>query len=80
MKYRSRYIMPPGEDVNVDLFNCAPKPSHRSSSEDNDSTNAGETFIYDIDGNLIPKSSITPPSKENDLNIPEEEVEFIIDE
>ena len=39
-----------------------------------------ETYIDDIDGNLIPKSSITPPSKENDLNIPEEEVEFIIDE
>jgi hypothetical protein len=81
LKYRGRYEMPPGEDVNVDLFNCAPKASQRSSSEDNDSANAGETYIYDIDGNPIPKSSITAPSKEGDLYTPDQEdLEFIIDE
>ena len=81
LKYRGRYEMPPGEDVNVDLFNCAPKASQHSSSEDNDSANAGETYIYDIDGNPIPKSSITAPSKEGDLYTPDQEdLEFIIDE
>ena len=78
--YRCRFVMPPGEDVNIDLFTCTPKATHRRQSNANDSTLVeDEGTAYDIDGNPLPSN---PPQDqdEGDLYLPEKPVEFIIEE
>ena len=78
--YRCRFVMPPGEDVNIDLFTCTPKATHRRQVNANDSTLVeDEGTAYDIDGNPLPSN---PPQDqdEGDLYLPEKPVEFIIEE
>ena len=79
-KYRCRFVMPPGEDVNIDLFNCTPKVRKSTGSVANDSTLLeDEATIYDIDGNPLPSN---PPSNPDngDLYLPDQPIEFIIEE
>ncbi len=79
-KYHGQFVMPPGEEVNLDLFNCTPKQNGRRRPEDNDSTTRRNIVIYDDDGNPIPP--VNPPTlpEEEDGYVPDPSLEIVFDD
>lgn len=79
-KYRARFVMPPGEDVNVDLFTCVQKNTGKPRKSEADSTGTpNEIIIYDVDGNPIPP--ITPPEiDDGEERVTAPPLEIIFDE
>ena len=79
-KYRRRYVMPAGEDINMDLFTCTPHPSPKAKPIEPDTTIIdSDPTEYDDEGNPIPKNN-TPPSIDNGEIYQPEKLEFIIEE
>ena len=80
-KYRGRFVMPAGEDVNVDLFVCAPKVTVKPRAIEPDSMAIDDDPTeYDINGNPIPKNKPIRPEDEGEIYYPEKKLEFIIEE
>lgn len=79
-KYRGRFTMPPGEDINLDLINCAPPKSRQPQKLADDSlSEQDESTVYDVEGNPIPPISSPPVTGHEDIYIPDK-IEIIVDE
>ena len=77
IKYRSRFTIPPGEDINIDSYICTPKtPRKQQASTSTDTEEDGESGNLDIEGNPIPNENDSPP-REPEIYVPEKGPEFI---
>ena len=76
IKYRSRFTIPPGEDINVDSYICAPKqPRQTRPSDTTDAEDDSESTDLDLEGNPIPNDNSS--TRETEIYIPEKDPEFI---
>lgn len=79
--YRQRFVIPAGEDISLDLFDCAAKPSVSISTIQTDTSEYVSTVeMLDEEGNPISTPPMSPSGEEGDAYPPENETEIIIDE
>ena len=80
-RYRQRFVIPAGEDISLDLFDCASKPSMTIRTAQTDTTEfVSTTELLDEEGNPIGSTPLPPSIEEGEPYPLDNEPEVIIDE